>query len=509
MRERLLAIVHFLTQPAVAIGGSAVIAAALAGGAWYLTRVAPSGEYTAAAEAPITESVSASGPVEGAQTTDLSFQIPGSIAAIDVKVGQHVEAGQTLLALSGGSQAAAVAAAKANLENAQAAQAALEAGTRPEQLAIEQNAVAQDTAALNDALRSAYVAADTAVHAEADVLFTNPRTANPELTIIVPDSALVNQLQSERAALEPVFTAWSASLSAGGDPLSLSAGASADLTQVSALLDDLAEALAKTPISASLSATQLASYQASIAAARTSISGSASAVTAATAALTGAEAALALAEAPATAEELAQAQAQVDAAQAALQAAQVAQGETVLAAPISGTVTAQNANPGETVSPGVVLVSLESDSAFEAKAPVSQVDIAKVKVGEQAAATFDAYPGVSFPATITAVDPAATVTDGVASYQITATFSGNDPRIVAGLTAHLSIVTDQIQNALVVPASAIITDPSGAEFVYVKQASGPDAKVEVTTGVESASGMIQILSGLSAGQAVLTFGSAE
>ena len=324
---------------------------------------------------------------------------------------------------------------------------------------------------------------------------------------MVPDSALVNRMQSERAALEPMFASWQGAMAE--DPLTLSASASAGLSQVSTFLDDLAQALAETPVSASLSSATLAGYQSSIAAARLSVSGAASSLTGAAAALTAAEGALTLAEAPPTAEAVEEAQAQVDAAQAALSAAQVAAGKDALFAPISGTVTVQNANPGETVSPGVPLVSLESDAAWESKALVSQVDVAKIKVGDQVAVSFDAYPGVSFPATITAVDPAATVVGGVASYQVTATFTGNDPRIVAGLSSHLSITTDQVAQALVIPASAVITDASGAEFVYVKQAKGPDAKVAIETGITSESGMVQVLSGVSAGQQVLAFGSAH
>ena len=68
MRPTLLALAQVLAKPAVAIGG-----------AYYLTNVSPSGAYTAAVEAPITQSVNVSGPVESAQNTDLSFQVPGQV----------------------------------------------------------------------------------------------------------------------------------------------------------------------------------------------------------------------------------------------------------------------------------------------------------------------------------------------------------------------------------------------------------------------------------------------
>jgi HlyD family secretion protein len=511
MRTRLLALLAFITQPAVAIGGGIVIAALIAGGAWYLTSVSPSGNYTTVATSTITQEVDVSGAVQGAQTTTLSFQISGQVASIPVKVGEHVYAGQVLVALAGGSQAASLAGAQANLEAAEANLASLQAGTRSQQLTIDQDAVTQDQSALADAIRSAYVAADSAVHTDADQLFSNPRTASAALIVTVPDSILANQVVQERIALEPVLNAWSAEISApgfgSGDPSSDATSAVADLTQVNAFLDDLASALTQVQPTPSMPASELTAYEASIAGARTSIAGSLTALTGAESGLTTAEAALTLAQAGATPQAIAAGQAQVDAAQAAVEAAQVSSGETALVAPISGTVTAQNANPGEAVSPGLALVSLESDGAYEVKAPVSESDIAKVKVGQVVNATFDAYPGVTFPAAVTEVDPAATITNGVASYNVTATFTGNDPRIESGMTAHLAILTATVSGALTVPASAVIAT-NGTQFVYVHTTKG-DVETPVTTGIENAAGTIQILSGLSAGQEVLTFGTAQ
>jgi HlyD family secretion protein len=448
--------------------------------------------------------------VEGAETADLSFQVSGQVASLPVAVGQEVFAGQTLVALSGAQQAAALASAEANLETASATLASLEAGTRPEQLPIDESSVTQDQAALRDAVASAYIAADSAVHATADQLFTNPRTSNAALIFTIPDATLTTTIVNERIALEPVFVAWGAQVGSASfateDPSVPAADAAHYLAQVNAFLDDAAAGLTKTQSSPSLPAATLAGYGTAVVAARANVAGALTALTGAETGLTSAEGALTLAEAGPTPQAVAVGEAQVAAAQAALDAAHVSANETVLAAPIAGTITAQNAHLGETVTPGVPLVSMEGTGAFEAKVPVSEGDVGKIKVGDPVTVTFDAYPGQSFSATITAVDPAATMTNGVASYQATATFLANDPRIQSGLTAHLSIITSSISSALVVPASAVISD-GASEFVYLKGAKGPE-KTPVTTGVESTSS-IQILSGLSAGDEVLTFGSAQ
>ena len=186
-------------------------------------------------------------------------------------------------------------------------------------------------------------------------------------------------------------------------------------------------------------------YQTSVVATRTSIAGTQSALTAAETALSNAEGALTLAEAGVRRHKQSLSlRRKLIGAQAQVECCKVASNETVLVAPISGTITVQNAHLGQTVTPGAPLVSMIGAGAFEAKAPVSESDIGKVKVGDMATATFDEYPGESFPATVSAVDPAATVTNGVASYFVTASFTTNDPRIRSGLTAHLSIITASV-----------------------------------------------------------------
>jgi multidrug efflux pump subunit AcrA (membrane-fusion protein) len=137
---------------------------------------------------------------------------------------------------------------------------------------------------------------------------------------------------------------------------------------------------------------------------------------------------------------------------------------------------------------------------------VSDADVAKIKVGDIASVTLDAYQSSApFPAHVTEVDPAATMSNGVSAYKVTLQFDQNDPRIQAGMTGSTAIITKTDQDALSVPTSAIITEGSST-FVFVKSSSG-DTQVPVTTGIQSAAGMTEILSGISATDDVRTFGS--
>ncbi len=504
MKPALEKAIALIAKPAVAVGGSLAIGAALIAYVYVSTAVAPTGVVAKVVQGAITQEVDVTGSVQAAQSTDLAFQTSGRIAAVSVQVGQHVAAGQVLLSLDGASQSAALAGAQANLEAAQAKLASLTAGTRPEQLSIDETNVAQTKQALLDTVRSAYVSADDAVHVKSDLLFTNPRTSYAVLTYPVSDQMLANTVAQERVAIEPIFAPWQSLLSAGTDPLAAAATTTAYLTQTSTFLDDLARALAQTSAGGALTATALAADQAAVDTARSAVAAALGSVTTATTAYRAAEGALTLAQAGATANDIAAEQAAVDAAAAAVQSAKVALGETALIAPVSGTITVQSANPGETVTPGSPLVSMLADGAFEAKALVSEADIGKVKVGDAVSATFDAYPGATFPATVTTVDPAATVVSGVSSYGVTVTFSNRDPRLTSGLSANLRIITATKENVLIVPTSALIQN-GPSTFVFVQGAHGA-VETQVATGIESADGMTEIVSGIATDTPVFTYG---
>ncbi len=509
MKDLLNSILSLIARPAVSLGGAVVIGVALVAYTFVSTSVAPSGATVLVTQGAITQEVDVSGTVKAAQRTDLAFQVPGRVSAIRVQVGDHVTAGETLVSLDGATEAAALAQAQAALEVQEAQLASLKSGTRPEQLSIDVANLQQARAALDDALQNAYVAADDAVHAKADELFTNPRTAGAALAFTAPDATRATAVTNERIALQQVFSAWQSLSASSTDPVATAGVVNGYLVQVNAFLNDLATLLAETPAGGSLTAAELTAYQASVNAARSEITGSLTgALPGLTGALTGyksAQGALTLAQAGATPDQIAAQQAAVDAAQAAVTSAQVAVDKTVLVAPIAGTITVQNANPGETVTPGAPIVSLIADGKYEAVANVSDNDIAKVKIGQEVEATFDSYPGVSFLAKVTTVDPAATMENGVPSYGVTVTFDTNDPRLSAGMTANLRIITATKDNALLVPTSAIITDGTGS-FVYVRTAR-QYVKTPVETGLSSVSGMTEILNGVTAGQAVLTYGS--
>lgn len=88
--------------------------------------------------------------------------------------------------------------------------------------------------------------------------------------------------------------------------------------------------------------------------------------------------------------EIAAAQARVDQAAAALRMARVQLGYTKVSAPVSGTITAVAAKPGETISPGRALATVSDLSRLTVNVYVAETEVGKVEIGQSARVLSDA-----------------------------------------------------------------------------------------------------------------------
>ncbi|MCC7160226.1 efflux RND transporter periplasmic adaptor subunit [Candidatus Nomurabacteria bacterium] len=171
-------------------------------------------------------------------------------------------------------------------------------------------------------------------------------------------------------------------------------------------------------------------------------------------------------------------------------------------APFDGIITKIDAKVGEIATPNVPLVEMMSAETFQIESYVPEVNIAQIKLGNEAQITLDAYgESATFTATVISIDPAETIRDGVSTYKIKLKFNNNDDRIKSGMTANVSIVTFIKQNVIAIPGR-VIFEKNGKNFVQVKA----DEKVtdrEVILGAISSLGKTEIVSGLSDGEEVL------
>lgn len=427
--------------------------------------------------------VAISGTVKAASDADLGFAESGRIAATYAVVGQHVAAGAVLAEIENGDEAAAVQKAQANL-------ASLTAGTRPEELAAAETAVAGDEAALADAIRSAYVTVDDAIRNHADALFTNP-LSSPAFKY-PNNGTLKDTLEKERRDLSLTLSEWQASVGAlTPSAASLAAEtAQQNLTAVETFLDNINRALSEALSAAATS------YEASIATARTNVADASTALTKSQSTLADDEKTLTLKRAGSTAEDIAAGQADLANAEAALV-------KTRVIAPFAGVVTKMDAKVGEIVSPTASEIALQSQGVYQIEVYVPEVSIAGVAVGDAATTTLDAYgPTVPFAATVIAVAPAETEKDGVPTYKTTLAFTAPDPRIRSGMTANVVIETGVLVNAVVIPAGAVGHDTQGA-YVSILTGNKKVARQAVTTGETPALGQVEVTAGLAGGETIL------
>lgn len=515
----------FLTPPIV-IGTTVVIAVASVAVAYVMTESKPAAAFVTPTVGPLVEEVDTTGSVNAADQINLGFQTGGTISYAGPKVGTHVSAGATLGSLSSGTQRASVEEAEASLEMQQANLSALQAGTRPESLAVSQTAVSNAQASLAQAQQSllavaqdAYVKSYAAIDNSVDEFVSNPHSQSPTLAITLTNSQDQASIVAGRMQMETLLNNWQSSLaSLPGDPSQINTALLASTTRqnleaVSSYLSLVATGLTEVVPSSGYTTATIQTYQSNVAAGRTNVSTDLSSIDSSEAALTTAQSALAsaqsqltLSQAPATSQTLQAQEAQVAAAQAQVDAAKAQLGQTVISAPISGTITVNNMEPGQVATNGQTQITMISDSAFQFETYVSETDLAKIQVGDPAQVLLDAYqnqPPLS--AHVIEVDPAATVQSGVASYKITLQFDTNDPRISAGETGSVKITAQSLQNVMSIPTSAVIM-VNGQHFVIVQSGAGT-REVPVQIGIQSASGYTQVTSGLSPTDEVQTFGT--
>lgn len=185
-----------------------------------------------------------------------------------------------------------------------------------------------------------------------------------------------------------------------------------------------------------------------------------------------------------------------------------------LVAPFDGAVAAVNYNVGDTVggsggstsNTGVSVsasgagVVLADPSTLQVKVTLSEVDVAKIKVGQAASLTIDALPGNTYNAKVTAIGPVPTVTQGVVNYPVFLSVNNPDTSVKPGMTANLNIEIDRRDNVLLVPTRAVRTqgNQKTVSVLYKEQT----LQVPIATGLSNETS-IEVTNGLKEGDEVI------
>lgn len=137
---------------------------------------------------------------------------------------------------------------------------------------------------------------------------------------------------------------------------------------------------------------------------------------------------------------------------------------------------------------------------------VNEVDLPSLKVGQRADIAFDALPDITATGKVYDIADAGTNSSGVVTFDVWLSLDVADTGIRAGMSSSATIVTNVVKDALLVPNGAVKSDGDGGYYVQILDASGAPQKVVVETGEANAT-QTQILSGISAGDTVVTASS--
>ena len=199
-----------------------------------------------------------------------------------------------------------------------------------------------------------------------------------------------------------------------------------------------------------------------------------------------------------SAEDIAAAQAAVDAAQATLDHAQ-------LLAPFVGTITEVDVKTGDLVNSGDTAFRIDDLSSIYVDLEISEYDLASLEIGQQTTLKFDAIADKEYTGEVVEIGMIGTVSSGVVNYPVTIRLTQADADILPGMTATVTILVDQVQDALLVPNKAIRTS-SGQQTVTILF-EGQQFTVPVTVGLVGDSQSEVISEQLREGDVVVLLGS--
>ena len=171
-------------------------------------------------------------------------------------------------------------------------------------------------------------------------------------------------------------------------------------------------------------------------------------------------------------------------------------------APVSGTITSFATSVGNMVAASMTIGRISSTDKLEIKTSVPERFISKIKLNQKATLTFDAYPGETFYAKVTKISPV--LDTSTRTMGVTLVLDPPDSKIKIGMYGRIKLITDHKSNAIIIPASCLVTR-SQEQCVFVVNPDNTVTLKKVTVGIK-VDDMVEILSGLEGNEKVVTKG---
>lgn len=209
--------------------------------------------------------------------------------------------------------------------------------------------------------------------------------------------------------------------------------------------------------------------------------------------------------APARSQDISLARAQVKQAEAALALVDHQIGDSMIKAPIDGTITKSNYEISEQINASAPAFSMLGENNFEIEIDISEADIAKVEVDDPVEVTLDAFGDeIKFNGYVYFIEPAETVIQDVIYYKVKINFEAGEHDVKSGMTANAVITTAQKDNVVIAPSRAIIEKNGVGKFIRILEKGGMvERPVEV--GLRGDGGTVEILSGAAVDEDAITF----
>jgi HlyD family secretion protein len=195
----------------------------------------------------------------------------------------------------------------------------------------------------------------------------------------------------------------------------------------------------------------------------------------------------------------------LDQARASLQEAQARFAYTVIRAPSAGTPIGRAVERGDVVQPGKVLMVLSPAGETQLVLAIDERNLAKVKIGQQALASADAYATQKFPAEVVYINPGVDAQRGTVEVKLRVT----DPPeyLRQDMTVSVDIEVERHPDALALPAEAV-RDATGPSPWVLKVKNGRAGAQPVKLGLRG-EGAVEIREGLEAGDLVVSAGNSK
>ncbi|MCW3098837.1 MAG: Multidrug resistance efflux pump [Chthonomonadaceae bacterium] len=187
--------------------------------------------------------------------------------------------------------------------------------------------------------------------------------------------------------------------------------------------------------------------------------------------------------------------------------------KTFIRSPISGTVLQLAAQQGETLAAGLsapTLVVVADLDRLQVDAYVDETDIGKVKFGQKADITVDAFPKKVFQGRVTKIASGSTIQQGVITYDVTIALANPGHQLKPDMTANVILQTGHASNVLLVPSETVRLSGHGGTVAVLLNQDGKrvvQQRAVLTGGTDGV--RTEIHAGLKEGDTIVVAGMTQ